>query len=71
MTIYPIGTKRLIRAFVIRKRIGDNVLWLQSCCWEEEFQYHPGYDNSWTLGFNPTRFISGKEFDAEFSSATR
>lgn len=61
MVTYHIGTKRAIRRFVIRKRIGDDVRYFQVCSWEEVFKSDTnseGWFNKWT----PLRFISTRQF---------
>ena len=62
MITYQTGTTRLIRRFVIRKRIGDEVRSLQICCWEEEYQEKAGADGLWKE-FVPTKFVSEQNFN--------
>ncbi len=65
-SVCKVGTIRLVTGIVLRKRIGNEVRWFGIYCWEEEFQYHFGYDNSWQLSFFPTKFITKEEVSALF-----
>lgn len=65
MIAYPNGMKRLVRQFVIRKRIIDEVRYLQYCCWEEEYRELSHSEGRWSE-FIPTHFVSQYAFDKLF-----
>jgi hypothetical protein len=62
MITHPLGTRRLVRRLVIRKKIGEEVRYLQICCWEEEYLRHQ-YSDGWNQYFTATKFISEYEFN--------
>ncbi len=65
MIAYPGGMKRLVRGFIIRKRINDEVRYLQFCNWEEEYRELCNSDGRWRE-FIPTHFVTQYTFDKLF-----
>lgn len=61
MVTYELKTWRIVRRFVLRKRIGDEVRFFQVCCWKEEYQaYTTG--EGWEKKFLPVCFVPEYEF---------
>jgi len=59
MIWYPQGAKRVVKRFVLRKKIGDEVRYFQFCTWEEEWQTRgvESYMSSSEEKFIPTMFL--------------
>ena len=72
MVAYPLGTVRIVRRFVFRKRIGDEVKVLQTCVWKEECrrnQYFDGFDIFRMNKMVPVCFVPEKKFDTMFNDS--
>lgn len=65
MVAYPLGARRMVRRFVVRKRIGDTVKFFQTCCWEEVCQNVSSFDGIDISHINkmvPVNFVSTEDF---------
>ena len=67
MVAYPLGTIRIVRQFVFRKRIGDEVKFFQVCCWKEECVRKQDWDGLDIFRINqmvPVCFVPEKEYNS-------
>ncbi len=72
MVKFPIGTTRVVRCFVLRMQIGDEVKYLQFCSWEEEWREYTISDMPVPYSkekFFPTKFIPEQEFYSRFATS--